>query len=660
MNKYFLILHLLIWNTNSYYSQVSSLFEIKELNLSLETQVGENDSIYIKCSYVCTGFEGDLMSWDSNIMLDSLKFWVNQTETIVEHSSRQDHLYLKLPKKVNDQDVITVHFYYPLKSILDPSRWGGVYNQEGYWFNMGVGMQNIPHSFGRAWFPTIDNFNVKFPVFFQTKCAPEQMFSCSGLMTKNQVEQEERIQQFELNEKVPAYLINFVLANQVVIESTYDSPLQRKELPIRIFTPENIKHQTEDRFGSLPLAMDVFEKAYGMYRFPQIGYSLVPFYSGAMEHACNISFPIYSIEKSDLISFQRLMAHELSHHWWGNNTTCAKAEEMWLNEGWAAYSEWEFMDKIYGQEEYWNLIHSEHDLVLNHIKRKDGGLHLMNEIPLERTYGMHSYKKGADIIRSLRYLLGDSLFYKFCMDFQREYAFQNVSTEMFLDYLSPFFNNKTQVFEQFDQWYFKNNFYPDLDFVEKSGQYVVQANGQKTKDIQFKWVIFEGVNKISIIDAERIPKSKKQPVSLHPLQYIADNGTGKLFTIKAKEAMQLRNLGITSIQNHSDFDKKIQVKRKFNTYVDTIKGYELLDQTWAFTTFDDSDIDIDLSVELPENWKYNNIKEFKVFFKSNSEGVWRMITIEDRQMIYDHHLRRLKVAGLDLKNGIYTFAKIKA
>jgi aminopeptidase N len=36
-----------------------------------------------------------------------------------------------------------------------------------------------------------------------------------------------------------------------------------------------------------------------------------------------------------------LWAHELSHHWWGDLATCTTAEDMWLNEGWASYSEQE-------------------------------------------------------------------------------------------------------------------------------------------------------------------------------------------------------------------------------------------------------------------------------------------------------------------------------
>ena len=46
------------------------------------------------------------------------------------------------------------------------------------------------------------------------------------------------------------------------------------------------------------------------------GYSLVPFNSGAMEHATNITYPIYAVNGG--VSQEELMAHELAHMWWGD------------------------------------------------------------------------------------------------------------------------------------------------------------------------------------------------------------------------------------------------------------------------------------------------------------------------------------------------------
>jgi aminopeptidase N len=37
------------------------------------------------------------------------------------------------------------------------------------------------------------------------------------------------------------------------------------------------------------------------------------------------------------LGYESLLAHELAHMWFGDNVTCATAEDMWINEGWATF-----------------------------------------------------------------------------------------------------------------------------------------------------------------------------------------------------------------------------------------------------------------------------------------------------------------------------------
>ena len=36
---------------------------------------------------------------------------------------------------------------------------------------------------------------------------------------------------------------------------------------------------------------------------------------------------------------ERTVAHEMAHQWWGDMVTCADFHHIWLNEGFATYSE---------------------------------------------------------------------------------------------------------------------------------------------------------------------------------------------------------------------------------------------------------------------------------------------------------------------------------
>jgi aminopeptidase N len=56
-----------------------------------------------------------------------------------------------------------------------------------------------------------------------------------------------------------------------------------------------------------------------------------------MEHATNIAYMQALV--NGYTQYESTMAHELSHHWFGDLATCETAGDMWLNEGWARYCE---------------------------------------------------------------------------------------------------------------------------------------------------------------------------------------------------------------------------------------------------------------------------------------------------------------------------------
>jgi len=67
-------------------------------------------------------------------------------------------LKIDLPTTLNTGDEEKVHVFYNGSPIEDPSGFGGFTFEEGYAYNLGIGLTSDPHNFGSGWFPCFDNF----------------------------------------------------------------------------------------------------------------------------------------------------------------------------------------------------------------------------------------------------------------------------------------------------------------------------------------------------------------------------------------------------------------------------------------------------------------------------------------------------------------------
>jgi aminopeptidase N len=167
-----------------------------------------------------------------------------------------------------------------------------------------------------------------------------------------------------------------------------------------------------------------------------------------MEHATNISYPLFAINGT--LDYETLMAHELSHHWWGNLVTCRTAGDMWINEGLASYCEALFMEGMYGTEAYKKYVRDNFKEVLTRAHRNDGGYYALADIPSALTYGDHVYKKGALIAHNLRGQLEDSTFFSIIQSLMESYSYDNISTSELKAYWQSLTQQDVTTF--FEDW----------------------------------------------------------------------------------------------------------------------------------------------------------------------------------------------------------------
>ncbi len=313
------------------------------------------------------------------------------------------------PKNNNDTSYITV--YYHGQPVTDASGWGGFYfdNTGGaqYAYNLGVGFAAKPHNYGRVWFPCFDNFVERSRYRFAITTDTARRAYCNGYLLSDVVNLPNRTRTWVMNSEIPTYLASVAVANYRQVNMTVNTLSGPK--PVILAAVAGDTTALKNSFINLPNCISGFENYYGPYMWNRFGYCLVPFNSGAMEHATNIAYPRAVIGN---LNFEaELMAHELSHHWWGDLITCQTQEDMWINEGMASYSAFLFEEWQYGYPTYLSGLRAQHDVLLKQLHHKETGFRAISGIPHNYTYGDHVYKKGSDVAHTLRNYMGDAAFF---------------------------------------------------------------------------------------------------------------------------------------------------------------------------------------------------------------------------------------------------------
>lgn len=192
--------------------------------------------------------------------------------------------------------------------------------------------------------------------------------------------------------------------------------------------------------------MESFSELFGDYPFKaeKYGHAMAPF-SGGMEHQTMTSIGI--------INFN-IVAHELGHQWWGDHVTCATWRDIWLNEGFASYSEYlanEHLDSLKAAP----LMQQVHNRVMS---EPGGSIWFTDTTDVGRIFSSRlTYDKGNAFVHILRFeTANDSLFFAALKTYHQTYAFSNANTLQFKQVLEQVTGRDfTRVF---NQWFYGEGF----------------------------------------------------------------------------------------------------------------------------------------------------------------------------------------------------------
>lgn len=306
--------------------------------------------------------------------------------------------------------------------------WGGIMWTTGYVCNMGVGFESIPHNLGKCWFPCVDNFTDKATYDVYVTVPTELTAVCGGNL-EGTIDNGDgtKTVHYNMPQEIATYHISFVAGDYVEWTDTYNGI--ERDIPITVYVKPNQYDKVPGTFVHVKDIAAFYENNFGAYPFNRIGYVITSV--GCMEHVDNIG--ITSGVLTGNTTQEEYVAHEMSHMWFGNKTTCSTAEDMWLNEGFAQFCGVFYRAGVYGEDDFQQEMSAKTSTITKWCK-SEGNWIPLNNIPQTMTYdGSAVYNRGAVVVNTMMNYLGRETFLAAMRDHLNNYAFGASSSEQLRD-----------------------------------------------------------------------------------------------------------------------------------------------------------------------------------------------------------------------------------
>ncbi len=320
----------------------------------------------------------------------------------------------------------------------------------------------------RNWFPCFDYPTDKATAEMNIT-VPSPMVATSNGSLIDIIDNNGNTATYSWQEDYPisTYLISVAATNYETYSDFYAADEQTMEVIYYVY-PEHLSQAQED-LSVTPAMIEFYSQVFGEYPFlnEKYGTAIIPG-SASMEHQTCTSYSSRLITGDH--TYDSVIAHELAHQWWGDLVTLGDWADIWLNEGFATYSEALWWENLYGPD---GLITSVAEFRNIYFDRHQGPDHPIYDPPQGHLFCVIEYKKAACVLHMLRFIIGDQNFWKILKKYARDYAYTTAITEDFKDLSEQVYGADLDWF--FDQWIYQAG-YPTYQF---GWGYSPQANKAK-------------------------------------------------------------------------------------------------------------------------------------------------------------------------------------
>jgi aminopeptidase N len=196
-------------------------------------------------------------------------------------------------------------------------------------------------------------------------------------------------------------------------------------LPVRNYFEHTVTSDVRDAFAQIPQMIAFFSDRFGAYPFEAYGVVVPDVKLGFALETQTLSLFGNDVNARRVWPGE-VVAHELAHQWFGDSVSLKDWKDIWLNEGFATYAQWLWVEHVEGPQALQQRVQEMHNVVKEQKMLPPG------EPTADDLFNQGVYLRGGLTLHALRVKVGDEVFFRILRTYFERYKYGNANTQDFI------------------------------------------------------------------------------------------------------------------------------------------------------------------------------------------------------------------------------------